>query len=217
MGGGYGRKTPHFHRAAGRFRHRTFLGRWHPARHAVGDNTVTLWNAVTGVEVRIFSGHSEVVQCACLSAAGDRLATGSLDNTAILWDTATGDRMRSFAGHSSSVKSVSLTSDGTRLATGSHDGSAILWDAESGERLWTFSGHSSSIYSVVLSSDGTRLVTGSADGTTRIWDTATGREIVLWSPSITGRIGWFLRRKATSMVHSRPPNSSVIDGRARMI
>ncbi|MCP4348119.1 MAG: hypothetical protein GY795_21665, partial [Desulfobacterales bacterium] len=85
------------------------------------DNTVRLWDAATGKEIRTFSGHQDSVLSVSLSSDGRTLVSGSYDNTVRLWDAATGKEIRAFSGHQDSVRSVSLSSDGGTLVSGSYD------------------------------------------------------------------------------------------------
>jgi len=90
------------------------------------DNTVRLWDAATGDEVRRFEGHTFVVNSVAFSPDGTRLASGSIGGTVRLWDTATGDEVRRFEGLGW-VRSVAFSPDRTRLASGSSDSTVRLW------------------------------------------------------------------------------------------
>ena len=54
------------------------------------DSTVRLWDAVTGREKAILTGHTGAVNSVAYSRDGSTLATGSDDNTVRLWDAVTG-------------------------------------------------------------------------------------------------------------------------------
>ena len=83
------------------------------------DNSVRLWDVVTGNEIRRFEGHTDWVLSVAFSPDATRLASGSYDRTVRLWDVATGDEVRRFEGHTEVVYSVAFSPDGTRLASGS--------------------------------------------------------------------------------------------------
>ncbi|KAH1371911.1 hypothetical protein KXX50_004916, partial [Aspergillus fumigatus] len=72
------------------------------------DNTIKLWDAQTGLELRSLEGHSSLVGSVAFSPDGQRIVSGSGDSTIKLWDAQTGLELRSLEGHSDSVTNVSL-------------------------------------------------------------------------------------------------------------
>jgi hypothetical protein len=61
------------------------------------DNTIKLWDAVTGALIRTFEGHSSAVFSVAFSPDGARVLSGSTDGT-VLWNVATGQRLASLIG-----------------------------------------------------------------------------------------------------------------------
>ena len=57
------------------------------------DNTVRLWAANRGEEVRIFRGHTGRVDSVSMSSDGRHVLSGSIDGTERFWDVATGDEI----------------------------------------------------------------------------------------------------------------------------
>jgi uncharacterized caspase-like protein len=151
------------------------------------DNTVKLWDAATGREIRTFSGHSDSVTSVGFSPDGRQVLSGSEDNTVKLWDTATGREIRTFSGHSREVSSVSFSPDGRQVLSSSHDRTVRLWEAATGREVRTFSGHSGYVLSAGFSPDGRQVLSGSSGGEfdlsgyVKLWNTATGREIRTFS------------------------------------
>ncbi len=140
------------------------------------DNTIRLWDAVDGHEVRALTGHSNHVRTVAFSSDGRTLASGGDDGTVRLWDFTSGRMLRALRA-SSGINSVAFSPDGRILASGSSDKTVKLWDVASGGELRTFSGHSSIVWSVAFSPDGRILASGSEDKTVKLWDVLTGREI----------------------------------------
>ena len=138
------------------------------------DNTIRLWNAVTGEQKRTLTGHTSGVSSVAFSPDGGTLASGSWDNTIRLWDAGTGEHKNTLTGHTDLVNSVAFSPDGETLASGSWDDTIRLWDIVTGEHKRTFTGHTNSVSSVAFSPDGRTLASGSRDNTVRLWDAATG-------------------------------------------
>jgi hypothetical protein len=148
------------------------------------NNTVKLWDAVSGREIRTFSGHTEDVYSVAFSPDGKQVLSGSGDNTMNmkLWDVASGREIRTFSGHTNErgfgdtrgVTSVAFSPDGQQVLSGSPDGKVKLWDTASGREIRTF-GHSSSVNSVAFSLNGRQVLF--SDGTIHLWDIAAGKEI----------------------------------------
>ncbi|KAJ6047584.1 hypothetical protein N7460_003731 [Penicillium canescens] len=139
------------------------------------DNTVRLWDTVTGGLQRTLKGHTSPVFSVAFSSGGQLLASGSSDNTVRLWDTVTGGLQRTLKGHIDWVKSVAFSPDGGLLASGSSDNTVRLWDTVTGDLQQTLKGHIGWVESVAFSPDGLLVASGSFDQTIRLWDLATGK------------------------------------------
>jgi len=102
---------------------------------AIGLNSgsIIILNAVTGIQVATFSGHTEWVTSLVFSPDGASLISGSFDYTIKLWDMQTGGVVKTFQGHTESVVSVSISADYTTIASGSIDNTIRLWDIQTGE------------------------------------------------------------------------------------
>ncbi|TEY29165.1 hypothetical protein BOTCAL_0965g00010 [Botryotinia calthae] len=138
------------------------------------DDTIRLWDAVTGEPFQKLEGHSSSVISVAFSPDGSKVASGSDDDTIRLWDAVTGEPFQKLKGHSSWVTSVAFSPDGSKVASGSYDDTIRLWDVVTGEPLQKLEGHSDSFYSVAFSPDGSKVASGSSDHTIRLWDAVTG-------------------------------------------
>ncbi|MGO9546227.1 MAG: caspase family protein [Rhodomicrobium sp.] len=152
------------------------------ALSASKDNTLKLWDAATGRELRSFAGHTGVVNAAAISPDGKTALSGSWDKTLRLWDLETGREVRTYAGHTGAVTSVAFSRDGRLAISGSYDRTIKLWEVASGRELRTFTGHRSLIEAVALSPDGKLALSGSGDNTAsnpelKLWDVESGREL----------------------------------------
>lgn len=146
---------------------------------ASSDNTVRLWNPVTGRLIGQTLTHFSEVTCVAFSADGKLLASGSWDKTIRVWNPATGQLVgQPLTGHAGSVTGVAFSPDGKILASGGDDATVRLWNAATGQPIGEpLTGHRSGVHSVAFSPDGTTLASGSEDHTARLWNVATGAPI----------------------------------------
>jgi len=98
---------------------------------------ITIFDAITGRQKAILSGHTGAVFCVIFSSDGKSLASGSYDDTVKFWDVQTGGVIKTFRGHTGWVDSVSISADSTRIASGSSDQTVRLWDIQTGDCLCT--------------------------------------------------------------------------------
>ena len=145
--------------------------------------TVNLWDASTGNELRTFGDpkdrwektlkflglrsvtrHTSFVYSVAFSPDGRFVLSGSGDNNKgelKLWDVATGRELRTFSGHTGSIRSVAFSPDGRFALSGSEDKTLKLWEVASGKELRSFRGHTESVNSVAFSPDGHFALSGS--------------------------------------------------------
>ncbi len=139
------------------------------------DGTARVWDAATGRQLLIFSGHSNSISSVVFSSDGQRIVTGSFDGTAKVWDSASGRQFQTFKGHTGPIRSVAFSPDGQRIVTGGDNG-AEVWEVVNGQELFIFKGHGDRVMSVAFSPDGQRIVSGSWDKMAKVWDSASGQE-----------------------------------------
>ena len=138
------------------------------------DETIRLWNAVTGEHQKTLTEHTDDVNSVAFSPDGNTLASGSDDNTIHLWNAVTGEHQKTLTEHTDDVNSVAFSPDGNTLASGSDDETIRLWNAVTGEHQKTLTEHRNDVNSVAFSPDGNTLASGSDDETIRLWDAITG-------------------------------------------
>ena len=148
---------------------------------------IWLYDARTGEELNLLSGHTSGVSSVSFSPDGSMLASGSSDATVRLWSVGTGSVVRTLEGHTSGVSSVGFSPDGSTLASGSYDATVRLWSVGTGRVVRTLEGHTGWVLSVSFSPDGSTLASGSHDAV-RLWSVGTGRHL----RTLEGHTGWVL-------------------------
>ncbi len=149
------------------------------------DNTVKVWDADKGTELRTLKGHRDYVYSVAFSPDGKRLVSASADKEVKVWDVDRGTLLLPLLGHTDRVHSVAFSPDGKQIASASDDKTIKVWDADKGTETFTLKGHAGAVYSVAFSPDGKRLVSGSVDQTVKVWDADKGSLI----RSLTGHAG----------------------------
>lgn len=151
------------------------------------DNTVRLWDAATGREIRTFGGHDPWVTSVALSPDGKTIASAGADRAIRLSDVATGRQTRLLKGHGGVVSCLAFSPDGKTLASGSGvisggDRTLRVWQAATGKELYNVP-HADHVRSVAFSRDGKFLATACEDSSARLHDAATGKERrCFWGP-----------------------------------
>ena len=148
------------------------------------DNTIKLWDAASGQELKTLLGSSGRVNSIAFSPDGRTLASGAGDSLIRVWDVEKGVELRRLKGHTADVNAVSFSPNGKVLASGSHDQTVRIWDVQSGEELSVLTGHACDVSSVAFKPGGRILASGSRDnaigsskGTIKLWDVGSGKEI----------------------------------------
>lgn len=153
------------------------------------DATARLWDAQTGDERLVLTGHPSWVTAVAFSPDGSQLAAAGVDQIIIGWDLATGREMWRLAGHTRGIWDIAFNPDGTGLASASDDDTARIWDITPGQEqlILSHTGIANNIASqIAFSPDGTRLATVGEDSPVRLWDAATGQELL----TLAGHTDW---------------------------
>ena len=131
------------------------------------DNTVKLWDAVTGAELRTLTTNANWQTPVAFSPDGRSLTSG---HPVKLWDVSTG-KGHSIPGETLDFPcSAAYSPDGNTLALARVNEPIGLHDLSTKRETRTLTGHAGGVSSVAFSPDGRTLASGSGDDTVKLWD-----------------------------------------------
>ena len=133
------------------------------------DIGIWLYNAKTGAEISLLTGHGEAIQSVAYAPNGQTLAAGGL-NQIHLWNPNTQKHKVTFAGQGNIL---AYAPNGQTLVTGGQD--IDLLDAQTGKQKLSL--ETGLVTKIVFSPDGNRLAsTGDNEDTTiRLWNARKGQ------------------------------------------
>lgn len=132
------------------------------------DNTVRLWNTVSGESIKTFSGHTKAVTSVAFSPDGIYICSGSLDKTVRLWLVENGDAVCILRGSPFEVNCVKFSPNG-KLICSAVGRFVDLWDVNKRQLLKVFDGHTDVVSSVAFSPNGEFISSGSYDHKVVVW------------------------------------------------
>jgi len=125
---------------------------------AATDNTLGMWDTLTGQRIRKHVGHEDIVNCVdVLKRGAEILASASDDGSIAIWDTRQKTAI-DYYQEQYPVTSVCFSEAGNQIFSGGLDNEVKVWDIRKKAVSLTLSGHSDTITSLALSPDGTSLL-----------------------------------------------------------
>lgn len=145
------------------------------------DDTVRIWDLMSGSLRRTYRDGSPLEGGAQMSTDGHRVITLPGDHRPILHDPITGRRIAVLEGHTDRVSSARFSLDGKRLVTASRDQTWRIWDADSGRQRIVLKNIAGLPADHAFSPDGKRLVAGDClaeSRVARVWDSDSGKQLL---------------------------------------
>ena len=146
-------------------------------RLAVASGTgIWLYDAHTGKELSLLTGHTERVFTVAFSPDGSIIASGSQDNSVMLWNAITGKHKQTLIGHENIVTRVAFNPKGNILASASFDSTVRLWDVRTGKIRKITSKIPTSLTGIVFNPKGNKITGWAFAGNeVYVWDVRTGK------------------------------------------
>ena len=150
------------------------------------DQTVRVWDNVSGQQKFSLAGHRGPVHAVALSPDESIVVSSGADGTLRLWDIVGGRQLKQLAAWETTMYSVAIHPAGNLIAAAGADRKVHLLDLITGSELRTLAGHTDYIHSVAFSPDGNRILSYGYAGQLKCWNSADG---TLVSQQQIGRIG----------------------------
>lgn len=156
---------------------------WHPNGRwlaASADETVRLWDSLTGQWLRDFPGYTRWIYDLAWSPDGRYLACAGQEPDILIWEGATGACLMRLGMATESppqscwVWGLAWLAEGAVLAGAYSDHTIKIWDVVSGHCLRVIPAHDYWVYSLALHPQGKILASSGLDKTIKLWDWQTG-------------------------------------------
>ena len=128
---------------------------------------VRIWDAATGTEVAVLSGHSRCVFDVSFSPDSKLLLSASDDGSTKIWDADSWVEIASLEsedGGDSGILKACFSPDGKHIATASSKGTVRVWRTGDASCSAVFTEHTTDIWHVAFSPDGKFLASGDEHG-----------------------------------------------------
>ena len=147
------------------------------------DNTVRIWDVMTGKVDAVLRGHSRPVQSCAFSPDGRNVVSVGQEGQIKSWRILENKEIRTpqgrlLVGHQDAILQGAFSPDGQRIVTASRDHTARIYDAQSGESLFELKEGHDFLASRAIYFNGDRwLLTAAGDNSVRVWDATSGSEL----------------------------------------
>jgi serine/threonine protein kinase len=192
---------------------------------ASNDQTVHVWDAMTGNKRQIYQDISDAVRVVATSSDGSRIATAGADALVRVWEVATNRLILTYRGHSgNAINAMAWSPKQLLLASAATDGTVHVWDGTTGQPLAIYRGHTGNVNSLAWSPDefsssfgrGCCIVSGGDDTSVQIWEASTGKRVAFYrgQPAKVLSVDWSPNVYPSSSASNTLNGSRVACGRA---
>lgn len=150
------------------------------------DNSVRIWDAVTGQQRAQMAGHTAAVHALAFNPDESLVVSAAADRTLRLWDVGGGRQLKQVATTEETVYAVAIHPSGQTVAAGGADRSVHLVNLLSGAVERSLAGHTDYVHGVSFNPAGTTLLSYGYAGELKIWGLAVGTPVL---DVRVGRIG----------------------------
>jgi WD40 repeat protein/serine/threonine protein kinase len=140
------------------------------------DQSVRVWDAATGQELRALTGHEGAINGVAISPDGRQALAGGESKIVHLWELETGKELRRFKGFRGAVNGVAFTGDPRWALSASRERCGHLWELNTGKDLRHLK-HTGEVLAVAGSPRSARVISVGRDSTGKVWSLTDGSEI----------------------------------------
>lgn len=139
-----------------------------------GYQTIILWDAYNGKEIKVLTGHKNDVNCVDFSPDSNFIASGSDDGTIRIWDIATGKTVNVLDNYGGKVLNVQYSPEDNLLAglvSHTYNTSIYIWDLDSKKIIIKIKNISPGMKNMVFSNSSDYLAYVDSDNSINFWNT----------------------------------------------
>jgi WD40 repeat protein len=139
------------------------------------DNSIILWNAKSGKEIRMFNRHTSAVWSVVFSKDGSQILSTSADQTTKLYDVITGNLIHSFSMPKDDIRQAYFSPDGNLIYLVNNRDGIFVHDRLSGDLIGEYSKNYASYYQRdVIDITGTKIVSTAGYKGSVVFDIKSG-------------------------------------------
>jgi WD40 repeat protein len=151
-------------------------------RRAKGPAQLSIWDTVSGKELRVMTTRLETVDAIAFSPDGKYLVAAGPEGPIGVWDPTQGKHLFDLPAPAAGVSSIAFSPDGHYLGCGGgrnkkKPGEIIIWEMPAAKKLQTLAGHAKGISAIAFSPDGSWLASAGNDDVVQLWNVTTGRAV----------------------------------------